>query len=44
MKIGDDRVRQEPAQNQWVKKNIEPRKQFDAPIEKETFKKARQEF
>jgi hypothetical protein len=30
-KIGNDTVRQEPAQNQWVKKNIEQRKQFDVP-------------
>jgi hypothetical protein len=43
-KTGNDTVRQEPAQNQWVKKNTEPRKQFDAPKEKETFKEARQEF
>ena len=42
MKTGIDTVWQEPAQNQWVKKNIEPRKQFDVPKEKETFKEARQ--
>jgi hypothetical protein len=41
-KTGNDTVQQEPAQNQWVKKNIEPRKQFDSPKEKETFKEARQ--
>jgi hypothetical protein len=43
-KTGTDAVRQEPAQNQWVKKNIEPRNEFDAPKEKDTFKEARQEF
>jgi hypothetical protein len=43
-KTENDTVRQEPAQNQWVKKNTEPRKQFDTPKEKETFKEARQEF
>jgi hypothetical protein len=43
-KTRNDTVRQEPAQNQWVKKNTEPRKQFDAPKEKETFKEAKQEF
>jgi hypothetical protein len=42
-KTGNDVVRQEPAQNQWVKKNTEPRKKFDAPKENETFKEARQE-
>jgi hypothetical protein len=42
-KTGDDTVRQAPTQNQWVKKNNEPRKQFDAQKEKEIFKKARQE-
>jgi hypothetical protein len=31
-------------QHQWVKKNTEPHKQFDAGKEKETFKEARQEF
>jgi hypothetical protein len=29
-KIGDDAVRQDPTQPQWVKKNVEPQKQFDA--------------
>jgi hypothetical protein len=29
-KTGNDAVRQEPVQHQWVKKNVEPRKQFDA--------------
>jgi hypothetical protein len=43
-KIGTDAVRQDPAQHQWVKKNIEPQKQFDAWKEKETFKEARHEF
>jgi hypothetical protein len=37
-------ARKEPAQNQWVRKNTEPRKQFDAPKEKDTFKESRQEF
>jgi hypothetical protein len=40
-KTGNDVVRQEPAQNQWINKITEPRKQFDAPKEKETFKEAR---
>jgi hypothetical protein len=44
MRIGDNTVQQEPAQNQWVKKNTKPRNSFDAPKEKETFKEARQEF
>jgi hypothetical protein len=35
-------IRQEPVQHQWVKKNVEPRKQFDAQNEKEIFKKAKQ--
>jgi hypothetical protein len=43
-KIGDDIVRQEPTQNQSVKKNAEIRKQFDAQKEKDIFKQARQEF
>ena len=43
-KIGNDVVWQEPVQNQWVKKNIEPRKQFDVQDEKEIFKQAKQEF
>jgi hypothetical protein len=43
-KTGNDAVRQEPAQNQWVKKNTEPSNQFNAPIERDTFKEARQEF
>ena len=43
-KIGNDAVIQEPAQHQWVKKNVEPRKKFDAQNEKETFKKARKQF
>jgi hypothetical protein len=29
-KTGNDVVRQEPTQHQWVKKNDEPKKQFDA--------------
>jgi hypothetical protein len=43
-KTGNDAVHQEPVQHQWVKKNVKPRKQFDAQNEKETFKQARQEF
>jgi hypothetical protein len=43
-KTGTDAVRQDPTQHQWVKKNTEPQKQFDAWKEKETFKEARQEF
>jgi hypothetical protein len=43
-KPGTDTVQQEPAQNQWVKKNMEPRNQFDMQKEKEIFKEARQEF
>jgi hypothetical protein len=43
-KTGDDAVKQEPVQHQWVKKNIEPPKRFDAGKEKETFKEERQEF
>jgi hypothetical protein len=43
-KTGDDVVRQDPTQHQWVKKNIESQKQFDVGKEKETFKEARQEF
>jgi hypothetical protein len=43
-KIGNDEVRQEPVRNQWVKKNTEPRKQFDAQKKKDIFKAARQEF
>jgi hypothetical protein len=43
-KIGNNAVRQEPVQHQWVKKNVEPRKQFNVQNEKETFNKTRQEF
>ena len=43
-KIGDDAVIQDLAQHQWVKKNVEPQKQFDAHNEKGIFKQARQEF
>ena len=43
-KIGDDVAKQEPIQQQWIKKNIEPPKRFDAEKEKDTFKEARQEF
>jgi hypothetical protein len=41
-KIGNDAVQQEPVQHQWVKKNVEARKQFDTQNEKEIFKQARQ--
>jgi hypothetical protein len=44
MKIGNNTIRQEPVQHQWVKKNTEPRKKFDAQNEKEIFNQARQEF
>jgi hypothetical protein len=43
-KIGNDAVRQEPMHNQWVKKNTNPKKQFDAHKEKEIFREAQQEF
>jgi hypothetical protein len=43
-KTGTDAVTRDPTQHQWVKKNTEPQKQFDAWKEKETFKEARQEF
>jgi hypothetical protein len=32
--IGNDVARQEPTQQQWVKKNTEPQKHFDAQKEK----------
>jgi hypothetical protein len=37
-------VRQDPAQHQWVNKNVEPQKQFNAQNEKEIFKQARKVF
>jgi hypothetical protein len=37
-------VQQEPTQHQWEKRNVEPRKQFEAQNKKKIFKKARQEF
>jgi len=43
-KIGADTVRQDPTQHQWVKKNTEPQKQFDARNKNETFKEAIQEL
>ena len=43
-KIGNDAVRQDLAQNQWVRKSPDPKKHFDAQKEKEIFKDARQEF
>jgi hypothetical protein len=42
--IGSDVVRQDPTQHQWVKKNAELKKQFDAKNGKEIFKQAWQEF
>jgi len=36
-----DVVRLDPVQHQWVKKNTDPQKQFDARKEKETFKEER---
>jgi hypothetical protein len=33
-KIGNDAVRQEPTQNQWIKKNTDPKKQFDVHLKK----------
>jgi hypothetical protein len=44
MKIGNDAVQQELVQNQWIKNNIDPKKQFDAHKEKEIFTESRQEF
>jgi hypothetical protein len=35
-------AKQDPTQHQWVKKNIDPQKQFDVRKENETFKDARQ--
>jgi hypothetical protein len=43
-KTGNDAVRQEPVQHQWVKKNVEPRKQFDAQNEKEHLSKPDKNF
>jgi hypothetical protein len=43
-KTRNDAVRQDPAQHQWVKKNVKPKKQFDAQNGKEIFKQSRQEF
>ena len=40
-KTGTGVVQQEPVHNQWVKKNTNPKKQFDAQKEKEIFKQAR---
>jgi hypothetical protein len=37
-KIGNDTIIQEPTQHQWVKNNVEPKKQFDAQNENEIFK------
>jgi hypothetical protein len=41
-KTGDETVRQDPAQHQWVKKNVEPQNKFDEKNEKALFKKERQ--
>jgi hypothetical protein len=43
-KTTPDVLRQDPAQHQWVKKNNDTQKNFDARKEKKTFKEARQEF
>jgi hypothetical protein len=43
-KIGNDTIRQDPTQHQWVNKNFKPKNHFDAQIEKEIFKQASQEF
>jgi hypothetical protein len=43
-KTGNDIVRQDPTQHQWVKKNVEPHKKFDEQNENEIFKQARKEF
>jgi hypothetical protein len=43
-KRGNDAVRQDPTQHQWVKKSVEPKKQFDVQNKNEIFKKARQKF
>jgi hypothetical protein len=37
-KTRNNAVRKYPSQHQWVKKNVEPKKQFDAENEKEIFK------
>jgi hypothetical protein len=37
-KTGNHATQQEPIQHQWVKKNVEPRKQFDAHNENDIFK------
>jgi hypothetical protein len=41
-KIGNNSVRQDPMQNQWVKKNPDPKKQFNTQKEKDIFTEARQ--
>jgi hypothetical protein len=43
-KRGNDIVRQEPTQHQWVRKNDKPKKKFEMQNEKEIFKQSRQEF
>jgi hypothetical protein len=43
-KTGNDAVRQDPSQHQWVKKNFKPQKQFDAQNENDIFKQAEQEL
>jgi hypothetical protein len=42
--IGYDIVREDPTQHQWVKTNVEPKKQFDLRNENEIFKQARKEL
>ena len=37
VKTGNDIARQEPVQHEWVKKNAEPRRQFDAQNENKIF-------
>jgi hypothetical protein len=39
-KTRDDAAKQEPVQHQWIKKNIEPPKRFDAGKENDTLKEA----
>jgi hypothetical protein len=37
-KRGNDAVKKDPLQHQWLKKNVEPKKKFDVHNEKEIFK------
>jgi hypothetical protein len=43
-KTGNEAGQQELVHHQWIKKNVKPRKQFDAQNEKEKFKKSKEEF